>query len=92
MHIKRAGAMTKLLIVILLVAAAVALLEIDGRLGQAQARREELDRQVTAQLQTNAQLADAIEHSDDPERIADVAREKLGLVEPGEIVFYSMGD
>jgi cell division protein FtsB len=51
-----------------------------------------LTRQVAAQIQVNADLADAIEHSDDRDRKEDVAREKLGLVAPGEIIFYSMGD
>ena len=44
--------------------------------------------QVAAQTQINADLADAVENSDDPDRQADIARGKLGLVEPGERVFY----
>ena len=39
-------------------------------------------------LQVNADLADAVENSGDPERQADIARNKLGLVEPGEQVIY----
>ena len=39
------------------------------------------------QKQINADLADAVENSNDPERQADLARDKLGLVEPGEYVF-----
>ncbi len=92
MHVKRAGLLTKLLILVLLVAVASSLLELNSRLNQAQAQKDALIRQVSAQAQTNADLADAIEHSDDLDRITDVAREKLGLVTPGEIIFYSMGD
>ena len=33
-------------------------------------------------------LADAVKNSDDPERQADIARSKLGLVAPGERIFY----
>ena len=58
---------------------------------QAQAQKEDLARQVAAQTQVNADLEDAIEHSDDPAWIIKVAREKLGLVEPGEITFFDMG-
>ena len=92
MHVKRAGLLTKILILALLIVVAISLLELNSRVDQAQAQKEDLTRQVAAQTQTNADLADAIEHSDDPARIADVAREKLGLVAPGEIIFYSMGD
>ncbi|MGM9606847.1 MAG: septum formation initiator family protein [Oscillospiraceae bacterium] len=92
MRVKRAGLLTKILILALLIVVAISLLELNSRVDQAQAQKEDLARQVAAQTQTNADLADAIEHSDDPDRIADVARERLGLVAPGEIIFYSMGD
>ena len=92
MRIARAGRLTKILILVLLIAVAISLLELNKQVEQAQARKEDLTRQVAVQTQTNADLADAIEHSDDLDRIEDVAREKLGLVKPGEIIFYGMGD
>lgn len=92
MRFAKAGLLTKLLILVMLVVVAVSLLELNGRVEQAQAAKDELMQQVAAQAQINADLKDAIEHSDDLDRIADVAREKLGLVSPGEIVFYSLGD
>jgi len=92
MRIARAGLLTKVLILVLLIAVAISLLELNSQLDQAHAQKEELTHQVAAQTQINADLTDAIEHSDDLDRIADVAREKLGLVAPGEIIFYSMGD
>ena len=92
MRVTRASLLTKIVILALLIIVAISLLELSGRMDQAQAKKEDLARQVAAQTQINADLEDAIEHSDDPERIADVARDKLGLVAPGEIIFYSMGD
>lgn len=92
MHVKKAGLPTKLLILALLIAVAISLLELNSGVKQALADKAALEKQVVAQTQTNAGLADAIEHSEDPERKADVARDKLGLVEPGEIIFYSAGD
>ena len=92
MRIARAGLLTKILILVLLIAVAISLLELNKQVEQAQAQKEDLTRQVAVQTQTNADLADAIEHSDDLDRIEDVAREKLGLVKPGEIIFYGMGD
>lgn len=90
LRIKKAGLLTKLVVLALLIATATSLLELNGRLQEANAQKDELTQQVAAQAQTNAELEDAIANSDDPERIADVARDRLGLVEPGEIIFYSM--
>lgn len=92
MRFARAGLLTKLLILVLLIVAAVSLLTLNDRVEKATAENKELAHQVALQTQINADLADAIEHSDDLDRISDVAREKLGLVMPGEIIFYSMGD
>ena len=38
-------------------------------------------------LTAQSDLAEAVENSDDPDRQADIARGKLGLVEPGEYIF-----
>ncbi len=87
MKIKRAGMATKLLVLVLLAAVAIALLSTQAKLSAVQADREELTRQVQAQQEANAALQDGIDHSGDPEYLADIARSRLGLVEPGEIVF-----
>ena len=85
--IKRAGMATKLLVLVLLAAVAIALLSTQAKLNAAQADREALSRQVQEQREANAELQDGIDHSDDPEYLADIARSRLGLVEPGEIEF-----
>ena len=41
--------------------------------------------------QENARLEYEIEHSEDPETMEQIAREKLGLVKPGEKIFYDIG-
>lgn len=87
MKLKRAGTGTKILILVLLAAAATALLSLRARLDQAQADRAELARQVQVQQEENAALADDIAHSGDPDYLEDIARDKLGLLEPDEIVF-----
>lgn len=92
MRVARAGILTKILILMLLITVAISLLELNSRVSQAQTQREQIAREVAVQTQTNADLADAIEHSGDPDRIESVARDKLGLVKPGELIFYSMGD
>ncbi len=92
MRVKRAGLLTKIVILALLIVVAVSLLELNGRVEQARADKESLARQVAMQAQTNADLSAAIENSDDPSWMEKVARDKLGLVKQGEIIFYGMGD
>ena len=87
MKVKRAGMATKLLVLVLLAALAVALLSTQAKLSAAQSERDELVRQIEAQREANAELADDIAHSDDPDYLADIARSKLGLLAPDEIAF-----
>ena len=87
MKVKHAGVATKLLVLVLLAALAVALLSTQAELSAAQSERDELARQVEAQREANAELADDIAHSDDPDYLADIARSKLGLLAPDEIEF-----
>lgn len=87
MKTKRAGIGTKFVILVLLVASITALLTLNSRLEQAKLERDTLSQEVQDQEENNAALADDIENSDDPDRIAAIAREKLGLVGQDEIVF-----
>lgn len=87
MKIKRAGIGTKLLVLVLLVAGVAGLLSMRARLTTAKEHRDQLQAQVQAQVEVNAALADAIDHSGDPEYITNIARSKLGLLEPDEIRF-----
>lgn len=87
MRIKKAGLLTKLVVLALLAATAIGLLNVRNQILQAQAEKEALERQVVQQAQTNADLADAVANSGDPDRQEDIARSKLGLVSPGEKVF-----
>ena len=87
MKTKRAGIGTKFVILVLLVASITALLTLNSRLEQAKLERDTLSQEVQDQEENNAALADDIENSDAPDRIAAIAREKLGLVGQDEIVF-----
>ena len=87
MKTKRAGIGTKFVILVRLVASITALLTLNSRLEQAKLERDTLSQEVQDQEENNAALADDIENSDDPDRIAAIAREKLGLVGQDEIVF-----
>ena len=86
MQFKRSSFLTKLVVVTLIIAATVTLLRMQGQIQQAQTELEEARVRVARQIQRNADLQDAVDHSDDPQRQADIAREELGLVAPGEKV------
>lgn len=87
MKVKRAGVGTKMLVLALLVAAVTGLLSVRSQLDSAQTRRDQLQSQVQAKEERNGALQDAIDHSDDPEYIASIARSELGLLESDEIRF-----
>ena len=84
---KKASLLTKLVVLALLIGAATGLLNLRQLILTAQSDLAEAEAQVAAQKQVNADLSDAVENSDDPDRQADIARGKLGLVEPGEYIF-----
>ena len=87
MKTKKASLLTKLVVLALLIGVASALLNLRGQIQQAQSDLTQAQAEVAAQKQVNADLSDAVENSDDPDRQADIARGKLGLVEPGEYIF-----
>lgn len=88
MKAKKASLLTKLVVLALLIGAATGLLNLQGKIAAAQNDLAQAQAEVAAQKQINADLADAVENSGDPDRQTDIARDKLGLVEPGEYVFY----
>jgi len=61
-------------------------------IADAQNNLTSLTQQVEDAQQENARLEYEIEHSEDPETIEQIAREKLGLVKPGEKIFYDIGN
>lgn len=87
MKLKKASLLTKLVVLALLIGAATGLLNLRQQILTAEADLAEAQSRVAEQKQVNAELADAVENSGDPERQADLARSKLGLVEPGEYIF-----
>ncbi|MCI9403039.1 MAG: hypothetical protein HFF04_05110 [Oscillospiraceae bacterium] len=86
MQIKKAGFLTKIVILTLLIAATVSLLRLRTQIQEAQVELEDKRLQVAQQTQVNADLRDAVDHSGDPARQADIARNELGLSGPGEKV------
>ena len=86
MKLKRAGFLTKIVVLALLIYMATSLLDLRGQIQTAQVQRDTLARQVSDQRLENQELEAAIENSDDPEMLEQVAREK-GHVKQDEIVY-----
>ena len=91
MHFKRAGLITKVVIMILMIYMTVSLLNLRTQIQTAQGQRDTLAAQVAAQRLDNQQLAEAIENSNDPEMLESVARAK-GYVKPGETLYVDVAN
>lgn len=92
MKIKKSGIVTKLIILALAAYALIALVQMKDRVAAAELERNALQAEAQALAVTNASLSYEIAHSEDRDTVEKVAREKLGLVLPGEIVFYDISD
>ena len=92
MRLKKSGIVTKLIILALAAYALIALVQMKSRVEDAEAERDALRAEAQALAVTNASLNYEISHAKDKETVEKVAREKLGLVLPGEIVFYDISD
>ena len=89
-RIRRGGLLLGLVLLALIVYALVSLLSLQERRATEEQARRELEQQVEAQKSENAALEYAIAHSEDEDTLMGIARSKLGLVKPGERIFYDI--
>ena len=92
MKFKKASIFTTLVIAVLMVYALISLFVVHRQTRQLQDRAATLQQQVSEMTQANAELQYQIDNSEDDDMIESVAREKLGLVKPGEKIFYDTSD
>ena len=64
------------------------LVDLGSRISEAKAQAAALSEQVQSLTMANETLSSEIARASDEELIKDIARAELGLVEPGEKVFY----
>ena len=88
---KRAGFLTKIVVLALLIYMATSLLDLRGQIQAVQEQRDTLARQVADQELENQELSQAIENSDDPEVLEDVARDK-GFVQRDEVLYIDVAN
>ena len=91
MRFKRASLLTKILILVLVVYATVTLVSLQNQVTAKNAEAEALQAEIAAEKQENLRLEQAIDELDTREGVEAVARQKLGMVARGEIVFYDVG-
>jgi len=89
---RRFGWMTWLVILGLMAYACISLLNMRTKVADAARTEATLQEEVTRLQEENAALEYAIEHQDDPDTIEDIARSRLGLVMPDEVIFYDAGE
>lgn len=88
---RRFGLMSKLAMLIFAVYAAMTLLLLQVQLNEKRERKAELELQVAQQRTINQKsLSEATDYEPGDEDIRRIAREKFGLVDPGEIVFVDI--
>ena len=85
---KRVGTITKFVLLILGVYMAILLLSVRTQIRSAEADLRALQTQVDEQTATNARLAADIANRNDPDTVLAIAKERMRLVESGEIIFY----
>ena len=83
-----ASLLTKLLILLLLAGIGMQLLSLQEDVKAAEVEKALLAAQVEAQQQENDALAADIAEGGTQEKMEELAREELGLVYPGERVFF----
>lgn len=92
MKLKKAGFTIKIIITVLVVYACISLVTVQSQVEESRKERDALAAQVAEAAQENAELEYEIEHASDPDTIEAIARNKLGLVKPGEKIFYDVGN
>lgn len=92
MRFKRSSLLTKLLILVLVIYAAVTLVSLQSQVTEKNAQAAALESSIEAAKQDNLRLEQAIASLDTDDGVIDAARQKLGWAAKDEIVFYDIGN
>lgn len=91
MQLKRAGFLTKIVILALLIYMATSLLDMQGEIRQTQSVKDDLAQRVSSVELENRRLSEAIADSDDPDVMEQVARDK-GYVREDEVLYIDVAN
>ena len=92
MKFVRSSLLVKLILLIVVVYATVTLVSLRKQITEKNSEAAALTGSITAVEQENGRLQEAIDNLDTDAGIEDAAREKLGMVSEGEIIFKDVGN
>lgn len=92
MRLRKSSLITKLLILALMVYAAATIMTLQPQISELNAKKDALSAQVADAQQANLELQEDIAAMDTDEAVIEIARERLNLVEDGEMVFIDSGN
>ena len=88
----RTGLMSVLFVLAVLFLVGFQLLNIRQKLNQAESEQAAMAARVAEQRQENASLEAALARGEDPEYLSALARDRLGMVSPGQKDFYDVSN
>jgi len=91
MRVSRSKIITRIIVFALIVYAGISLITIRGRIDAVRGELQDLRKAVAEIEISNSEIEYEIENYNEPGVKADIARSELGLVLPGEIIFYDGG-
>ena len=89
---RKKGGIVLMVVLLLIAVAGVEVVQVYAQISDAQAQEQALSVQLEQQKLANAALRDDLARADDEEFIKELAREQLGLAEPGERIFYDVNN
>ena len=92
MKFVKSSLLVKLVILILVVYATVTLVRLRSQINEKDAEVKGLTSSIASTQQENDRLQNSIDALDTPEGLEQAARDPLGMVSEGEIVFEDVGD
>ena len=92
MRLRKSSLITKLVILALMVYAVATIMTLQPHINALNAEREKLSAEVADVEQENLELQEDIAAMDTDEAVIEIARERLNLVEDGEMVFIDSGN
>ena len=92
MRFRKSSLMLKLIILIVAVYSTVTLVSLQSQISEKKAEAADLTLAIGSTELENQRLEDEIANVDTEEGITEIARNKLGLVNEGEMVFYDVGN
>lgn len=92
MKLVKSSLLVKLVILILVVYATVTLVSLRKQITEKNEQEAILNSSIAATQQENNRLQDSIDALGTDAGVEAVARDKLGMVDEGDIVFYDVGE